>query len=273
VFSNVERIAFVTGASSGIGRACAQHLASNHYRVYGGSRHPDQCGRDDFCPIYVDVSSDDSVSAALDHIVAREKGIDVVVLAAGFSMLGAVEDTALADARDIFETNYWGVVRIVRAVLPTMRQRGGGHIVVISSVAGRVGVPFRAYYSSLKFALEGFCEALKLEVAGHGIRVSLVAPGHVKTNLAANRRKVAASYTNPAYAEAFNHCVTAIEQQDVRGINAAAVAELVSRIIDNPAPKLHYTIGSFSERASVMLHHLLPGYVFSRLMMNHYRPH
>jgi NAD(P)-dependent dehydrogenase (short-subunit alcohol dehydrogenase family) len=268
----VGQVILVTGASSGIGRACAARLVRAGHRVYGGSRHPAQSAVGAFLTIPIDVCEDASVDAALAQILELEKGIDAVVLSAGFSMLGAVEDTAAGDARDIFETNYWGVVRIVQAVLPLMRQRGGGHIVVISSVAGRVGVPFRAYYSSTKFALEGFCEALSLEVACHGIRVSLVAPGHVPTRLGANRRKVAASRENPAYADAFTRCVSAVEQQDVHGTDAGAVAELVAGIIEDPAPKLRYTVGSFTERASILLRNLLPDRVFHRIVMHHYRP-
>lgn len=266
------QVILVTGASSGIGRACAARLVRAGHRVYGGSRHPEQAAEGSFLTIQIDVSDDASVNAALAQILELEKGIDTVVLSAGFSMLGAVEDTTAADARDIFETNYWGVVRIVQAVLPLMRRRGGGHIVVISSVAGRLAVPFRAYYSSTKFALEGFCEALSLEVACHGIAVSLVAPGHVPTRLGANRRKVAASRKNPAYADAFDRCVTAVEQQDVQGTHADTVAELVNEIIDDPAPKLRYTIGSFTERAGILLRNLLPDRVFRRILMRHYRP-
>lgn len=266
------QVILVTGASSGIGRACAARLVGAGHRVYGGSRHPEQAAEDTFLTIQIDVSDDASVKAAIAQILELEKGIDAVVLSAGFSMLGAVEDTAPADARDIFETNYWGVVRVVQAVLPLMRRRGGGHIVVISSVAGRLGVPFRAYYSSTKFALEGFCEALSLEVACHGIKVSLVAPGHVPTRLGANRRKVAASRENPAYADAFDRCVTAVEQQDAQGTDADAVAELVKGIIDDPAPKLRYTIGSFNERAGILLRNLLPDRLFQRILMRHYRP-
>ena len=109
-------------------------------------------------------------------------------------------------------------------------------------------------------------------MACHGIKVSLVAPGHVPTRLGANRRKVAASRENPAYADAFTRCVGAVEQQDVRGTDAAAVAELVVGIIDDPAPKLRYTIGSFTERAGILLRNLLPDRVFRRILMRHYRP-
>jgi NAD(P)-dependent dehydrogenase (short-subunit alcohol dehydrogenase family) len=266
------QVILVTGASSGIGRACAARLVRAGHRVYGGSRHPEPGAESTFLTIRIDVSDDASVDAALAQILELEKGIDSIVLSAGFSMLGAVEDTAASDARDIFETNYWGVVRIIQAVLPVMRRRGGGHIVVISSVAGRMGVPFRAYYSSTKFALEGFCEALSLEVAGHGIKVSLVAPGHVPTRLGANRRKVAASRKNPAYADAFDRCVTSVEQQDAGGTDAEAVAELVAEIIADPAPKLRYTIGSFTERAGILLRNLLPDRLFRRILMRHYRP-
>jgi len=268
----MRQIAFVTGASSGIGRACAGRLVREGHRVYGGSRHPESTSAGEITHLKVDVTDDASVSAALAQITGREGGIDAVVAAAGFSMLGSVEDTPLEDARDIFETNYWGVVRVIRAVLPVMRRRGGGHVVVISSVGGRVAVPFRAYYSSTKFALEAFCEALSLEVADHGIRVSLVAPGHVATNLGANRRKIQATLDNPAYAAAYASCISAIEQQDQHGSEADAVARLVARIIRNPSPKLRYTVGTFTERCSILARNLLPDRFFRRLVLRHYRP-
>ncbi len=268
----MNRVVLVTGASSGIGQATALELLRDGYRVYGASRHPETAPAGDYTKIKIDVTDDVSVTTALAQIIQREGGLDAVVASAGFSMLGSVEDTPLEDARDIFETNYWGVVRIVRAVLPVMRRRGGGHIVVISSVGGRVAVPFRAFYSSTKFALEAFCEALSLEVAVQGIQVSLVAPGHVSTNLRTNRRKIAATLDNPAYGAVYARCVDAIEQQDRHGSAAETVAHLVARIIREPSPKLRYTVGTPTERFSILARNLLPDRFFRRLVLRHYRP-
>jgi NAD(P)-dependent dehydrogenase (short-subunit alcohol dehydrogenase family) len=189
-------VVLVTGASSGIGKACAERLFARGCRVYGTSRQAPralaEARMSDLAPmlrmIPLDVTSDASVDAAVGVVVACEGRIDAVVNNAGFGVAGAAELTTIEEAREQFETNFFGTVRVCRAVLPVMRQQGSGRILNVSSIAGRIGIPFQAFYSASKFAIEGFSEALRMEVAPFGVKVVLIEPGDFRTGFTAARR-------------------------------------------------------------------------------------
>ncbi len=157
-----RRVVFITGATSGIGRACAEHLASRGWRVFGAGRRASASttiSGIEMLPIDVDDAV--SVRACVDAVLDKAGRLDAVINNAGFSTRGAVEDTAIEDAKAQFETNFFGILRVCQAVLPALRAGGGGHIVNISSLAGLVGVPFTGLYSASKFALEGVSESLR----------------------------------------------------------------------------------------------------------------
>ncbi|HET9990532.1 MAG TPA: SDR family NAD(P)-dependent oxidoreductase, partial [Kofleriaceae bacterium] len=152
------RVALVTGASSGIGEAIAKRLAADGLRVFGTARVP----KGEL--VALDVTDDASVTACVAGVLAQTGRIDVLVNNAGYLFAGGVEEATLEQARAQLETNFFGVVRMLKAVLPHMRERESGHIVTISSLAGLVPVPFWAYYNASKFAVEGLCESLRHEV-------------------------------------------------------------------------------------------------------------
>ena len=189
-------VVLVTGASSGIGKACAELLFARGCRVYGTSRQAPralvEARTSDLAPLLrmipLDVTSDDSVDAAVGVVLACEGRLDAVVNNAGFGVAGAAELTTIEEAREQFETNFFGTVRVCRAVLPVMRQQGSGRILNISSIAGRIGIPFQAFYSASKFAIEGFSEALRMEVAPFGVKVVLIEPGDFRTGFTAARK-------------------------------------------------------------------------------------
>ncbi len=189
------RVVLVTGASSGIGRACAEFLAGRGYRVYGGSRR--LVAGSVVESISMDVGDDASVHAAVSTILAREGRIDILVNNAGIAIAGAVEDTSVEEARDQFDVNFFGVLRVCRAVLPAMREQGAGYIVNIGSIGGLIAIPFQGFYSASKFALEGLSESLRLEVRQFGVHVVLIEPGDHRTGLTDNRRRTAESGINP----------------------------------------------------------------------------
>ncbi len=170
----------VTGASSGIGAATAQRLVDEGFRVFGTSRHPAPPG-----PgiewLRMDVTDDDSVSAGVREVAARAGSIDGLVCAAGYGVFGSLEETSLARAREQFDTNVLGVVRLLRAVLPGMRERGKGRVIVVGSLAGRAPIPFQAHYSATKAALDALTLALRNELHGTGVFASLVEPGDIRT--------------------------------------------------------------------------------------------
>src|SRR5215216_5641578 len=181
------RVALVTGASSGIGEAAAHELLLAGFTVYGTSRSAvagEERGGVVFLPL--DVTDDESVAGAVDEVLARSGRIDVLVNNAGLGIAGAAEESSIEQARGLFETNLFGSIRMTRAVLPHMRERGSGRVINVSSVLGLVPAPFGALYAATKHAIEGYSESLDHEVREHGVRVLLVEPGYTNTAFDAN---------------------------------------------------------------------------------------
>lgn len=193
----VTPVVFITGASSGIGKICAEHLHAKGYRVYGTSRRasstPQAVGSDRFRLIAMDVNSEDSVQRAIQTVLVAEGRIDVVLNNAGDGVAGSVEDTSLDEAQRQLDTNFFGVLRVCHAALPIMRRQASGLIVNVSSLGGLVGLPFQGLYSASKFAVEGMTEALRMEVRPFGVRVVLVEPGDFRTGFTEQRRKAVAA--------------------------------------------------------------------------------
>jgi NAD(P)-dependent dehydrogenase (short-subunit alcohol dehydrogenase family) len=176
-----QRTAVVTGASSGIGETVAAELAAAGFRVFGATRRAPTHRHSGVEHVPIDVDDDGSVQAGVATILAEAGRIDVLVNNAGYLCAGAIEEVPVTDAKAQFETNYFGVVRMTVAVLPTMRARARGHIITVSSLAGLVPVPFWGHYNASKFAIEGLMETLRHEVRPFGIRVAMVEPGAIKT--------------------------------------------------------------------------------------------
>ncbi len=267
------RVVLVTGASSGIGKACAEHLRAKGYRAYGTSRHaPPAAAEGAGLPrlIPLDVTSDESVAAAIRLILDREGRLDVVVNNAGFGIAGAVEETTVDAARAQLDTNFFGTVRVCRAALPVMRRQGGGCIVNVSSIAGQVGIPFQAHYSASKFAVEGFTEALRMEAAPFGIRVALVEPGDFRTGFTANRRLTTREDAG-AYGERARRAIAVMEHDERRGRTPEVVARLIEHIITRRSPRLRYTVGPVSERLALVLKRFAPARLFEWGIATYYR--
>ena len=179
--------ALVTGASSGIGKATAERLAEAGYKVYGTSRRGAQEGQRPFQMLALDVTSDDSVEAAVSEVMRLEGRIDLLVNNAGFSVAPAgAEESSIEQARAIFDTNFFGIVRMTRAVVPHMRRQGGGRIINIGSVLGFLPAPYMALYAATKHAIEGYSESLDHELRTRGIRVSVIEPAYTRTPFEAN---------------------------------------------------------------------------------------
>ena len=263
------KVVLVTGASSGIGRACAEHLAARGDRVFGAQRRvpPTGEGPAGVEMVAMDVDDDGSVTDAIAAVRQRAGRIDAVVNNAGAAWMGAVEDTSVAEARAQLETNFFGALRVCRAVLPLMRAQGGGHIVNISSLAGVLGLPFSGLYSASKFALEGMSESLRWEARRFGIRVVLIEPGDFRTQLPAVRRQAAAAQTNDAYQAAFATFKVQQDKDEAAAPTPEPVARLVAKVLDSASPRLRYTVGMPGQRIVVPLKRLLPQRLFEALLM------
>ena len=256
----MRKVVLVTGASSGIGRVSAEHLARSGWRVFGAQRRVPPPGESPSGVemVSMDVTDDAAVERAVAEILRAAGRIDAVVNNAGCSFMGSVEDTSIEEAKAQLEPNFFGVLRVCRAVLPAMRRQGGGYIVNVSSLAGIVGLPFSGLYAASKFALEGVSESLRLETRRFGIKVVLVEPGDFDTDLPAARRTVRAAGTNDAYREAFVRFHAQQAKDEAAAPKPEPIARLVERILSDPNPRLRYSIGMLGQRIVVPLKRLLP---------------
>ncbi len=270
-----ETVVLITGASSGIGRACAEHLAWRGYRVFGTSRRaplpptPPLPGQPVMLPM--DVTRDESVQQAVDFVVRETGRLDVVVNNAGFGIAGAVEDTSVEEAKAQLETNFFGVLRVCRAALPVMRAQGEGLIVNIGSLGGVIALPFQALYSASKFAVEGLTEALRLEVRPFGIRVTLIEPGDMRTSFTDQRVRVAGWTRESAYGPYGERVLQVVEHDERSGGSPEAVAVLLERIIRSPNPAPRYRVGPAFQRLAATLKGILPGRLFEWALAKYYR--
>jgi NAD(P)-dependent dehydrogenase (short-subunit alcohol dehydrogenase family) len=238
------KVVLVTGASSGFGQLTASALADKGYRVFGTSRREHSTPSNEICMLLLDVRSDDSVRSCIEQLMAQVDRIDVLVNNAGQIHASVVEETSLEQARDILETNFWGAVRVTDAVLPIMRRQRHGHIINVSSLAGLIGIPGQAFYSASKFALEGYTEALRMEVEPFNIFVSLIEPGFFKTQL--HREMQRGALRNDDYATVREALETTLAVAIEQGDDPSKVAEMIVRIAGTRSPRLRYRVGNDS---------------------------
>ena len=246
-----KSVALVTGASSGIGKATAERLAQAGYTVYGTSRRGGQPDQHPFEMLALDVTRDDSVAAAVAELLRRESRIDVLVNNAGFGVAPAgAEESSLAQAQSIFDTNFFGIVRMTRAVVPQMRRQGSGRIINIGSVLGLLPMPYGALYSATKHAVEGYSESLDHELRTRGIRVSVIEPAFTKTAFDANVVEPDAMIdeyrSNRAALNAF------LQGSIAKGDDPTVVADVVLKAVRAPQPKRRYAAGSLAGRLSLL---------------------
>src|SRR5881394_15870 len=245
------KVALVTRASSGIGQATAQRLAMAGYKVYGTSRRRAAAGQRSFEMLALDVTSDESVEAAVKDVMRLEGRIDLLVNNAGFGVAPAgAEESSIDQARAIFETNFFGLVRMTRAVVPHMRRQGRGRILNIGSVLGFLPMPYGALYAATKHAIEGYSESLDHELRTWGIRVSVIEPAYTKTPFDANFLEPDAKLDE--YSE-----VRAAVNKRIKEVMATAeqpgvVAEVVLRAASAARPKLRYTAGGLASRLRLL---------------------
>ena len=246
-----SKTALVTGASSGIGEATAQRLAMAGYKVYGTSRRGAQAGQRSFEMLPLDVTSDESVEAAVRDVMRLEGRIDLLVNNAGFGVAPAgAEESSIEQARSIFDTNFFGIVRMTRAVVPHMRHQGGGRIINIGSVLGFLPMPYGALYAATKHAIEGYSESLDHELRTRGIRVSVIEPAYTKTQFDAN-------FLEPDSKLVEYREVRASLGKTLKEVMAAAdeprvVADVVLTAASAARPKLRYTAGGLANRLRLL---------------------
>jgi NAD(P)-dependent dehydrogenase (short-subunit alcohol dehydrogenase family) len=260
--ANTNPVALVTGASSGIGKAAALALVQAGFDVVGTSRNASRVTpQRGVTFLDLDVTSDDSVSTLVRGVIERFGRIDVLVNNAGTGAAGAAEESSVAQDQRVFDINFFGLVRMTKAVLPHMRAQGRGRIINISSVLGLVPAPYMASYAATKHAIEGYSESVDHELRERGVRVLLIEPAYTRTGFDANALQPDAPL--PIYAkqrQAFDRVMASAMEG---GDDPATVARSIVAAATDPKPKLRYTVGPTAGRVSA-LRRFVPAWAFDR---------
>ena len=262
-------IVFITGISSGFGLETAKRLSQEGHAVYGTVRREVE-PLPNVHYLHLDVRDREAVKKAVDDIVEKEGRIDVLVNNAGMGIGGPLEFATEEEVRLQMDTNFMGLVHCVDAVLPYMRQQGGGKIIALSSIGGLMGLPFQGFYSASKFAIEGYCEALRLEVKSFGIKVVVLRPGDFATGFTGSRKKVADEAALNAY-PIYKTAIEKVEHDENGGLKPVVLANKISSIIKKKNPRNGYVIASFEQKLSVFLKRILPAKWFARILGSYYK--
>ncbi|OYQ38083.1 short-chain dehydrogenase/reductase [Flavobacterium cyanobacteriorum] len=266
----MNKVILITGASSGIGRAIGEYLSQKGFIVYGTSRNPERVQHPVFPLLTLDVRDATSIKQAVAEITGREGRLDVLVNNAGVGITGPLEEIPTPEIRNTFETNLFGPIEVMKAVLPQMRSQKAGLIINITSIAGYMGLPYRSVYSASKGALELITEALRMEVKHFGIRVANVAPGDFATNIAAGRYH-APLVKGSAYEVPYGTTLEMMNTHVDSGSDPVKMAEAVHAIITDPNPRIHYKVGAFLQKFSIVLKRALPDKMYEKMLMKHYK--
>lgn len=269
-----KQVVLVTGASSGIGNACATYLGKKGYRVYGTSRDPrkyDKKADEFFELLRMDVSDEASVKEAVGALLSKEGRIDLVVNNAGTGIAGSVEETTDAEARKQFDTNFFGALNVIRAVLPQMRRQQSGKIINISSVAGKTGIPFQSMYAASKHAIEGLTESLRLEIRPFKVQACLIEPGDFETGFTAARTMIVAATEASPYRECCGRAMEVQVHDETHGHKPIAIAKLIAKLAAKKKLRVRYTIGPFIERFALVAKRFLSSNTFERIFKLYYK--
>ena len=266
----MTKVILITGASSGIGKSIGEFLHNKGCIVYGTSRNPERITNSVFPLLALDVRNTESVQNTIQKIITLSGRLDVVINNAGVGITGPIEEIPSAEIKNNFETNFFGPIEVMKAALPQMRSQKSGLIINITSIAGYMGLPYRGIYSASKGALELISEALSMEVKPFGINITNVAPGDFATNIASGRFH-APVIKDSAYESSYRTTLKMMNEQVDSGNNPIEVAQAIFEIIETQNPKIHYKVGSFIQKFSIVLKRILPDKVYEKILMNHYK--
>ena len=262
-------VILITGITSGLGKAMACQLSARGHKVYG------TCRRDtEQIPgvtyLKADVRDRESLRNVVNSVMQSEGRIDTLISNAGMGIGGPLEFTAMEDAERQMDINFMGMVRLVSLVVPIMREQRHGHIICISSIGGLMGLPYQGMYSASKFAIEGYCEALRLEVRQFGINVTVINPGDFFTGFTAQRSKVESDEALQAY-PGYAASMKDIESDERSGLQPEQLARRICRIVAKRHPRNRYIIATLVQRSSVALKSILPPKWFDSILGSYYK--
>ena len=267
----MKKIILITGVSSGFGKQISRLLVRAGYKVYRTVRKKTSPGTSENI-LQMDLTDAESIRDTVATIVKKEGRIDILINNAGMHTGGPIETTSTSTIRLQIETNFIGMVNLTRQVLPVMRKQGGGTIINFSSIGGLMGLPYQAYYSASKFAIEGFSEALRMEVKNFNIKVIVINPGDFHTNNTINRRKfLPPSVENDPYHDQFQKTLMIIENDENNGWLPQLLAKKIVRILKLKNPRQRYIIAPLEQKLAVLLKYILPGKLFRKILEGHYK--
>jgi len=275
----MNKIVLITGASSGFGLLTCVTLARRGWRVLATMRDLDRRDKLETAArnagvleriefLALDVTNSEQIAATADLVAKRNEPLHALVNNAGFAVPGFAEDVTDAELREQFDTNFFGAAAVTRALLPQMRRQGFGHVLMVTSISGRLGFPGVSSYAASKFALEGWTETLRYEMNAPGIQVVLVEPGSFDTDIWTRNARLTAGLQNPNSANASRIPAwrSRIEQSAKDRANPQVVADLIARILETPRPKLRYAVGK-DARMALLMRRILPAGLFERMIV------
>ena len=261
-------VILITGIGSGFGKQMALRLSADGHKVYGTFRSVSE-----FIPgveyIRADVTDDEDCRRAVETVVIREGRIDVFINNAGMGIGGPLEFSSLDDARRQMDVNWMGMVRCLHFVVPVMRKQRCGKIICFSSIGGLIGLPFQGLYSASKFAIEGYCQALRLELMEFGVNVVVIEPGDFATNFTAQRKSVATEQAAAIY-PSYERSLKGIEKDEMTGLKPEFLAEKVAKILTRRNPRYSYIIASPLQKLAVLAKTILPRRLFYWILSLYY---
>lgn len=266
----MSKVVLITGGSSGIGKSVGEFLTKKGCIVYGTSRNPQNIQNHPFKLVALDVNNSESIHQAVSKVIIAEGKLDVLVNNAGMGITGPIEETPTDEMRKVFDTNLFGAIDVMKAVLPQMRKQQSGLIINVTSIAGYMGLPFRGIYSATKGALEIVTEAIRMEVKSFGIEVTNVAPGDFATNIASGRYHTPVFETSP-YKKVYQDNLDLMDAHVDSGGDPIEMAKAIYKVMNTSKPKIHYKVGDFMQKFSIVLKKILPDKMYEKLLMNHYK--
>ncbi|EGV42745.1 SDR family oxidoreductase [Bizionia argentinensis JUB59] len=266
----MSKVVLITGGSSGIGKSVGDYLTQKGFTVYGTSRSPEKYTANNFPLIGLDVTKTETILEAVKIVIEKTGRLDVVINNAGVGITGPIEEIPEQEIKNNFETNFFGPINVIKAVLPQMRKQQSGLIINVTSIAGYMGLPYRGIYSASKGALELVTEAFRMEVKAFNIQMTNVAPGDFATNIASGRYHAPVLENSP-YKNQYGTSLKLMDSHVDAGKNPLEMAKAIHQIINSPNPKVHYKVGEFMQKFSIVLKRILPDKIYEKLLMNHYK--
>ena len=269
MMETASKVVLITGASSGIGKAIAEFLQSKNFTVFGTSRNPGK-QISEFPLVALDVTKPETIQSAVAEVIASAGKIDILINNAGVGITGPIEETPDEEIKKAFDTNLFGPINVIKAVLPEMRKNKGGLIINVTSIAGYMGLPYRGIYSASKGALEITTEAFRMELKDSNIKMTNIAPGDFATNIAAGRYHAPVIEGSP-YEKAYGNTLKIMNEHVDEGEDPGLMAKAIYRIIQEKEPKIHYKVGEPLQKFSIALKRILPDKVYESLLLKHYK--